>query len=261
MYSEYCGNEFNGENTKSCPSSDTTINEINNVTESKKTTAGDVKKRKRKHLITSLITTAVLLVFAWIIFPNNNPVKMVQNGYLGMYTDITVKEILDSTYGSIYSNSDWDWGYTDSEELVVEVNYYNDTKMISTTIQFTVLENDDDCFRVTYIEDPSMYTVEDDYDFLVALNDMYIQAYHEKEDVNNEDKSVIDIIDDSLEFRSRLCDIDSICAVYGASSNYKGDRSQICKLDYNTPTGINVCDLMDDAMFSDIFGQEYSEYK
>ncbi len=253
MYSEYCRNEFNDENT--------TTNETNITTESKSTTS-DVKKRKRKHLIISLITTAVLLVFAWAITPNNNgddSVAMVQNGYLGVYTDITVKETLDATYGSIYSNSNWDWGYSDSKELVVQAYYYNETEVPGVLVQFTVLENDDECFEVSYIEDPDM-PIEDTYDFLVAVNGLCIQAHNEKIAADNED-SIIGMIGGAFKNQAKLYDTDSICASYGASADYDGNRSRICEIDGYTLTGISTGDLMDDAMYCNIFGEEYSEYK
>ena len=85
--------------------------------------------------------------------PGSDYVTVVQNGYLGEYTDITVKNLLSGHYSLLYDKEAWDGGTTDSGKEIVEVKYQDSNgDWGDVTIQFTML--DEQCFQVTAFVDP-----------------------------------------------------------------------------------------------------------
>ena len=105
------------------------------------------QKKKKKHVLPIIITILLLLavIIGTVLFfrpvhdeETDNAIAVIQNGYLGEYTDITVKELLDYNYGPRYEQNIWDGGYNDKDELIVEAKYYNSDKD-ATRIQFTIV--------------------------------------------------------------------------------------------------------------------------
>ena len=161
----------------------------------------------------------------------------VQNGYLGEYTDITVKEILDSYYGMLYENEEWDGGTTDSGAVLVQVRYYDSgMEDDATTIQFTMLN--EDCFKITAFVDP-LNPVEKATDLLAAMNYNYLLAYM------GENRSVAGDTLAEKDFIARLGQISGSAVQYGASADYSGNRATICEIDGQTPLDASVTMLLD----------------
>lgn len=178
-------------------------------------------------LVFALIGFIVAAIFSGLpdVEAENN-VALVQNGYLGQYTDITVQEILDSNYGMLYENEEWESGATDSGEVIVQVKYYNEgMEDDATTIQFTMLN--EECFEITAFVDP-LNPVEKPTDLLAAMNYNYLLAYVA------ENRSVAGDPLAEMELITRLMQISGSAVQYGASSDYSGDRGTICEIDGQT---------------------------
>lgn len=164
-------------------------------------------------------------------------IATVQNGYLGEYTDLTVKEILDSCYGVWYEKNAWDGGTTDAGNMIVEVRYFNEQyKTDPTIIQFTMLN--EQCFKITAFVDPSN-PVEKATDLLAAMNFNYLVACA--------DQNLADIGNNLTEyaFIARLNQISGSAVQYGAAVDYSGDRAKLCELDGETQLEVSVTMLLD----------------
>lgn len=164
-------------------------------------------------------------------------VALVQNGYLGEYTDITVKEIFDTYYGMLYENSSWESGTTDSGTTIVQVRYYDKSiESEETTIQFTMLNNE--CFEITAFVDP-LEPIEKTTDLLAALNSRYVIVTVGEVRATAADSSV------EREYMARLNRISSSAVKYGASADYSGNRSNICNIAGKEPLNVSVAMLLD----------------
>lgn len=164
-------------------------------------------------------------------------VALVQNGYLGEYTDITVKEIFDTYYGMLYENSSWESGTTDSGTTIVQVRYYDKSiESEETTIQFTMLNNE--CFEITAFVDP-LEPIEKTTDLLAALNSRYVIVTVGEVRATAADSSV------EREYMARLNRISGSAVKYGASADYSGNRSNICNIAGKEPLNVSVAMLLD----------------
>ena len=162
---------------------------------------------------------------------------VVQNGYLGEYTDITVKEILDNYYGMLYENEEWDGGTTDSGTVIVQARYYDEgMEEDATTIQFTMLN--EECFKITAFVDP-LNPVEKATDLLAAMNYNYLLAYM------GENRAVAGDSVAEKAFIARLDQISGSAVQYGAAADYTGNRATICEIDGQTPLDVSVAMLLD----------------
>lgn len=171
-------------------------------------------------------------------------VALVQNGYLGQYTDITVQEILDSNYGMLYENEEWEGGTTDSGAEIVQVTYYNEgMEDDATTIQFTMLS--EECFCITAFVDP-LNPVEKPTDLLATMNYNYLLAYM------TENRSVAGDIFAEMGLITRLMQISGSAVQYGASADYSGDRAKICEIDGQTSLEVSVAMLLDNYGLLDL---------
>lgn len=186
-------------------------------------------------------------------------IATVQNGYLGEYTDLTVKEILDSNYGVMYEASLWDGGTTDSGETIVQVKYFYEGNGIEPAIiRFSMMNQE--CFKITTFIDPSN-PIEKDSDLFAAMNYNYMLAHIGHNPAMTEDKA------DEYEFVQRLNQISGSAVKYGAAASYNGDRSRLCELDNERPLEASAAMLLDNyGLFDmayyrgdDAFGQTASE--
>ena len=157
------------------------------------------KKSKVLHVIWTLIKTVILIAAVVVlltygrlpIFNKTLPrddtpdtpvyediddvISMVQNGYLGQYTDVTVRQILDTNYDAFYDHTEWDGGTTDSGDVIVEVQYRNESgAKDSVTIQFTMLT--EECFKLSGFAD-TLHPLEENTDLLATMNYNYLIAY------------------------------------------------------------------------------------
>lgn len=163
-------------------------------------------------------------------------VETVQTGYLGEYTDITVQELFDGYYQTMLGcESAWDGGETEEGKQIVQVTYSSEN-MDSTTIQFTML--DDQVFKITALVDP-LFAIDQASDLSAALNNIYLMLYmsqHESEagDANFE-QALVD----------RLDQVSGSAVLYGASADYAGDRSELCTLFGDSPLEVSVPWMLD----------------
>lgn len=249
MYCNYCGNQVKDDAIFCDKCGKSLMQDIGEQesTGSTKEVCKPKKKISTAHIIL-LVTIVIVVIFcAWVLSddPIDEAISTVQNGYLGEYTDITVKDILDGTYCSFYESSDWNGGTTDSGDIIVEVKYYDETeKEDGVTIQFTML--DDDCFKITAFVDPNA-PIEKSTDLLVKLNCLYIVAYGE------EHPEVLYNSQFEYGLIYRLSKISATAALYGASSNYEGNRAEIHKIAGDDMLDVNVVMLLDNYNLLDIY--------
>ena len=249
MFCKYCGNEID-KNTAFC---DKCGKPVYGEGREKKRTATQVKgkyRRKRKSRIMPILCVigiAILCVgivgFGMSMMNSTgedssfDTIAIVQNGYLGEYTDITVKEILDSYYGMLYENEEWDGGTTDSGTVIVQARYYAEgMEDDAMTIQFTMLN--EECFKITAFVDP-LNPVEKATDLLAAMNYNYLIAYM------GENRAVAGDSVAEKEFIARLDQISGSAVQYGAAAEYSGNRAAICEIDGQTPLDVSVAMLLD----------------
>lgn len=191
----------------------------------------------RKTTLCIILSIALLLCACNSKDKATNTVTLVQNGYLGEYTDITVKEILDYNYGILYETSVWDSGTTDDGSEIVQVQYYNEADAENgVTIQFKML--DKQCFKISAFVDP-METIEESTDLMAVVNNLYLLSYV------NLHRSEMEDTDKANAFIRQLDEISGSVALYGAAANYQGNRSQICQKDGSTAMDLSVPWLLD----------------
>ena len=171
-------------------------------------------------------------------------IKMVQEGHLGEYTDMTVKELLAGNAVTIvYDNEIWTSYTSEAGAKVVEVLYPSKDEFFEDIkIQFTMLN--DECFKVTAYEDAD-YPVEKVTDLTAQLNYFYLSAY-----IQNHQEIVG--TDDETKFIKSLEKVDGFLVQYGASADYKGDRRKICEIAGDLPTEGTVVELLDSSGLFDM---------
>lgn len=192
---------------------------------------------------------AIIVVTLVIIFGSGtaSEISPVQNGYLGEYTDMTVKEVLDSYYGLLYqAEGEWISGENADAEGVIMVQVEYSSELLGTaTLQFTLL--DEQRFEITYIDDP-METIEEASDVLAVLNKVYVAAYESQ----YEQAELAEIETQLLE---RMTEVNATSVRYGASADYDGDRSQLYQLFGDTQLDMSATELLELYGIVDYTGQ------
>lgn len=201
---------------------------------------------KNDHHILLILTSALLLLLiaAGCSADGSEYVEVVQSGYLGEYTDITVQELLDGHYSLVYDTTTWDGGETESGQNIVEVKYQDSEGFWDdTTIQFTML--DEQCFKVSaFVSD--LEEIEKATDLLATLNYIYLEQYG----VRHPDEVGDMLSEQSL--MERLDQISGSAVRYGAAKDYEGDRSQLYDLAGDTELTISVPWLLDSCGLLDM---------
>lgn len=194
--------------------------------------------------VAAIIVVAVVLIFG---SGTASEISTVQNGYLGEYTDMTVKEVLDRYYGLLYqAEGEWISGENADAEGVIMVQVEYSSELLGTaTLQFTLL--DEQCFEITYIDDP-METIEEASDVLAVLNKVYVAAYESQ----YEQTELAEIEAQLLE---RLTEVNATSVRYGASADYDGDRSQLYQLFGDTQLDMSATELLELYGIVDYTGQ------
>ena len=68
-------------------------------------------------------------------------IATVQNGYLGEYTDITIKALFSKYYGQSYDEETWEGGSTDEGKDLVQVCFHDSEDIHDdVSIQFTMMD-------------------------------------------------------------------------------------------------------------------------
>lgn len=167
-------------------------------------------------------------------------IETVQNGYLGEYTDIPVRNLLWGHYSMCsYDEETWEGGTTEDGKEIVQVTYHDDEEILEdANIQFTMLN--DEVFKVTAFVDP-LRSIEKSSDLLAEVNYIYFEQYIAEHQEVSED------FEKELALVKRLEGISGSAVQYGASAEYSDDRSQLCTLNGDLPLDVNVAMLLDSA--------------
>lgn len=184
------------------------------------------------------VTAAIIVIFVLLAIlggGGDSPIVTVQNGYLGEYTDMTVREMLDGYYSLYEGESRWISGESEDQEglLIVQAQYTSDL-LGTATIQFSML--DKQCFKVSAIEDP-METIEEASDTLALLNKIYITSYEAQFEAEERGAVETDLLE-------RLEAVNATSVRYGASTDYTGDRSQLYRLFGEAQLDMSVTELL-----------------
>jgi hypothetical protein len=240
QYCSSCGNRITSEEDikqEALPQSETDPFTKVQADQTGDTPGDSAKKSSRKGIIIILIIVGIVGAFllADSIYTSvinrkyEETIAMVQNGYLGEYTDITIGNMLNR-------NADgwtWDGGKTDDDKMIVEASRgEGDSKTIW---QFTVL--DDHIFKIYAIQDAS-YSPAKATDVLAYLNLFYYSAYLSNTIYAGDGNAAIASILDELDM------INASWVLYGASADYTGDRSAIGQEHGETPIAMSAKDLL-----------------
>ena len=245
MFCKYCGNQIE-EDAAFCNVCGKPVSRNHRESTGKSTHTRGKYQRKEKHRrVSKLCVIGIVILcigvcglgFGLMNSVGEDSIATVQNGYLGEYTDITVKEILYWCYGMLHEKEEWDGGITDSGSEIVQVKYYDEgMEEDATTIQFTMLN--EQCFKITAFVDP-MNPVEKPTDLLATMNYNYLTAYM------GIHRSVAGDLSAEKDLVARLGQISGSAVAYGASADYSGDRTALCEIDGQTPLNVDVAMLLD----------------
>ncbi len=201
-----------------------------------------------KRFISIMVCVSLLFVFTSC---SDDPIALVQNGYLGEYTSLTVQEILDGHYKMFYNTTVWDGGTSDSGEEIVQVQYSDsifDTED-TVTIQFKVYNFN--IFKITAFIDPD-YEIIQPSDLAATLNYLYFEQYavHNREMIADESKVTT--------FLETLEEISGSAVLYGASSDYSEDRGKLCSFFNEKPLDMSTFQLLDHTGLVDMDDFSYA---
>lgn len=238
MFCTKCGKQLNGQETfcPSCGAPITSISESSGCTapvadpriqESSITSQSQIentfKKGKKGKIIAAaiciiLVAAVLVLIIANIPSERENAIETVKSGYLGCYTDVTVKVFVEEVFPSSWDGSvasiTWDGGTTDDGEMIVEAicTYTEDHQA---RIQWKMMT--EDTFKFNGIVDWTNEISSLD-DAVKTLNMMYFMYYSDKLDW-----------DAAIEKLSCSCG----AVLCGASKSYSGDRENLYQKAFN----------------------------
>ena len=151
---------------------------------------------------------------------------MVQTGYLGEFTDASVKDILDMNFGVDGFKLDWICSDMDGKDFVAFYAYRSDeTLKDGTTVLFQICS--DKTFKV------SGYAESGNEDFESAeiagfLNNWYMNWYvKNKIGADAAEDEVMEKMQELI--HDRFDKTAGSAALYGASKDYSGDRGNLCR--------------------------------
>lgn len=255
MYCRFCGSKIDDDSLFCRACGKTTADEVKSSkrAQSKRPQGKYGRKKSKTPKVIGLIVGIVVIICAVtvgiVLFGGSGAtidetIALVQNGYLGEYTDITVKEILDSYYGMMYEEEIWDGGTTDSGTMLVEVQYYDEGfEEDKTIIRFTMLN--EECFKISTFIDP-LHPVEKETDFFAAMNYNYLVAHMGRNRITPGDLA------SEMELLGRLDGISGSAVKYGASATYGGNRAAICEIEGLISLDVSVTMLLDNYGLVDL---------
>ena len=181
MYCKNCGKEIE-EGSRFCPHCG--AENASATGESSKPAAPVNKKeqKKKKPLIIAIVAVVILLVLGIAVFSDGDSsrgegeqlITMVQNGYLGNYDTVTIKEVLEY----MDEDAEWNAGEAASGGYIVE---WKEDDII---IQFSIDRLEGESFRVTWVEAAGIEASSAEaYDvklYLDGIYQLYANAYPEK---------------------------------------------------------------------------------
>lgn len=184
MYCQKCGKQIE-EGSRFCPycgSKNMSEPEQEREKQQPAPVKKEKKERKKRKAPVMIIAVVVLLILGISIFSggDSSPSKeeliaLVQNGYLGNYDTVTIKEVLEYTD----EDAEWNAGEATSGEYYI-VEYKGD----DITIQFTVNGLEEELFKVSGIDAAGMESAGmEAYDvkvYLDSIYQLYANAHPEK---------------------------------------------------------------------------------
>ncbi|MCC8152417.1 MAG: zinc ribbon domain-containing protein [Lachnospiraceae bacterium] len=215
MFCPNCGNEVK-EGTAFCPNCGS---RIGSNAEKKAETVGSVKeteatskkgpekkKKKGKGKIIALVVVVVIVIAAILIFMNSGSggedetaaraaelCEEVQNGYLGDYDTVTVKEVIEY----LYAGGEWTYGTSEDGTYYI-VDYCNEDYV---ELQFSVYDDDSETFEASgidsFTDDTDSYSASGLAAFLNSIYGSYIGSHPEcgltaVSDDNKADQTVLE---------------------------------------------------------------------
>ncbi|MCM1251681.1 MAG: zinc ribbon domain-containing protein [Clostridium sp.] len=171
MYCKNCGKQIE-EESRFCQYCGA-INESAPNQEMQKIIPDKKEKKKRKNKKTVIIIViAIFIVLGAIIFFSGDDssqaeqfIDLVQNGYLGNYDTVTIKEVLE------YVDEDAEWN---AGEAVSGDHYIVECEGSEMTIQFSVDSLEEELFKVTGIQIPGIDSSDmKAYDVKIYLDNLY----------------------------------------------------------------------------------------
>lgn len=171
-------------------------------------------------------------------------IELVQNGYLGEYTDVTVKELFSWKFSKDYDEEYWKAGLTDDGDVAVQLTFHESANLFpDITIQFNII--DEKAFKIQSFNNPS-HRMKDIMEFLSFVNNIYYEWYL---------NSYPEISRDSLSLNIFLEKLDSIsgsAVQYGAAMDYSGDRAGLCTLVGDEALEVSVPYVLDAYDYIDL---------
>lgn len=162
-------------------------------------------------------------------------VELVQTGFLGEYTDISIAKLFSKHFSAAYAEETWEAVKTDTNKTVVRAQYKNDETGDRVVVEFTML--DEECFKVTHIAIPGT-SINTSAELLTILNNIHF------EHCIAQDSSIMENVDVAKTLQKQLDSISSSYVQYGASADYEKDRRKICEIANDLPSELSVAELL-----------------
>lgn len=204
------------------------------------------KKKNKKTILIAVAAVVVLIAGALFLFGKGDPnISLVQNGHLGEFTDMTVKELFDGYYCSIgYDEGVWNAGKTDDGRILVQIDYTDSDELWEdVAIQFTV--QDEKFFKVSAYADPELTTHTLD-ELCASLNYVYCYTYtitHSELEADEEGQ---------IALVERLDKIPGNIVQYGAGMDTAAKREELFSAFQDTPSDNSAAWLIDAYEYLDL---------
>ena len=238
MYCKYCGTEIEEGSVfcKNCGAKieSTEVTETQGKKENKENKEN--KEKKKSSVMKKFLIAAVIFIIIGAVLSslggddgegNDEYVVLVQNGYLGEFTDATIEEIVEANFEGEDRNFFWSSQEMDGERVVGFFTYLDGEDLEDATgVLFRICS--DETFRVEDYTEGGNEEFEST-EIADILNHWYITWYVKNEigaDASAEELYVG--VQELIE--NRLDQISAVAVLYGASQDYSGERSELSKV-------------------------------
>lgn len=226
----------------------------------------DVRNKggKLKYIVIGIFAILVIAIFIAIFAGGNKYneeyISMVQNGYLGEFTDVTVKELFEEYFVEDYK-FEWTNGTMDDGAEMVGLRAYTEDGMLAEVDILFRIFPEQGLFKVVDYVDGAGDKDYEATELASILNEYYRNWYLFKNltsDASDDEGTKI-----MTEVVEKLDGANGVAVLYGASKDYIGDRARISTIiDGIEPLDISATEIIDmyyDNMLSDFktsLGQE-----